>query len=336
MGMNIRWIHFILFLVLALGGYSGLWGAPFDPYANPKGLPSFIEPASKKNPTPATKEVPAICYKVNPDTGRIEKQSGCTVYFFNGYDAYTGGHHHYSSSGRTKGQSIPGPKSPAGTRADSISVLSFTGEMETVETYLGKAQVGRYEGTKGFPFKIHPSQVGQDEWIRACNGPPNQYTGARNCKTHEFSVKYSDLKNYRNKIIANSKMIDLGATGTHPHNHNGTQLLWTALTKIAQEYHNKFSCYKEYDPIAINDMALPYGGVFDINNDWRGPHYSHHRGKAVDIRCKTGLPNSVIYDKDIINEFLAICDKHKLKYARHELEGTKNEHCHCGINGDGE
>ena len=79
MGMNIRWMHFILFLVLVLGGYSGLLGESSDPYVMPEGLPSSIEPASKKNPTPATKEVPAICYRVNPDTGRIEKQSGCTV-----------------------------------------------------------------------------------------------------------------------------------------------------------------------------------------------------------------------------------------------------------------
>lgn len=364
MGMNIRWSHFILFLVLVLGGYSGLWGQsseepcgtdPEEPCARPEGLPASIAPSSKNRKTTTGKKS-AICYRVNPETGKIERQSGCTVYLYNGAIYPSGGHQDGLDSkgilrkhtrGRTAGQSIPGPKSPAGTRADSISVISSTEKMVLVSTPnitlggkpLSVAQVGTYQGTDGFPFEIKPSQVGQEEWVIACNGPPNPRTNAGNCKGHNFDVKYSDLKNYEDTIKANSKiMISWGQTGTHPSNHYGTSFLTERITKIAQEYHKKFSCYKEYDPIAINDMALPYGGVFDVYNDWRGPHYSHHRGKAVDIRCKPVGSNSVIHTKDhqIIDEFLEICDKHGLVYSEHELVGQPGEHCHCGINGDGE
>lgn len=58
MGINVRWIHFVLFLLLVLGRHSGLSGqsseepAKTAPYAETKSLLAFIEPASqKKKPT---------------------------------------------------------------------------------------------------------------------------------------------------------------------------------------------------------------------------------------------------------------------------------------------
>ncbi len=356
MRIDIRWIHLVLLLLLVLGGYSGLLGRPSDEpcgpdakedCARPEGLPSSIEPSSKKKKT-TTGIKSAICYTVNPDTGKIEKQSGCTVYLYHGAIYPSGGHQdgldrngvlRKHTQLRTEGQA----------RGDSISALSSTRTLNLVRTpnvSLGKtplsvAKVGTYQGTGGFPFEIKPSQVGQKEWVIACNGPPNRKTNAGNCKGHNFDVKYSDLKDYEGTITANSKiMFSWGQTGTHPKNHYGTSFLTERITKIAQKYHDEFSCYEtaplKYQPIAINDMALPHGGVFDIGNNWRPPHYSHHRGKAVDIRCKPGLSNSVIPDQQIIDRFLQICRDNGLRHAEHEYKGKANEHCHCGINEDGE
>jgi hypothetical protein len=39
----------------------------------------------------------------------------------------------------------------------------------------------------------------------------------------------------------------------------------------------------------INDVSLPYGGLFDVNGDWRDPHVSHRSGKDVDIENQNRL-----------------------------------------------
>ena len=354
MEINIRWIHFVLLLLLVLGGHSGLLGQPSEEssdkedYAEPEGLPESIEPSSQQRKT-ATKTKYAICYRINQKTGAAELQSGCKVFFYNGDNHLTGGHQDddnkkHEQENRTKGQRIPTSKEvkkDPTIRGDSLSSLSSTKKLDTEPTYLGVAQVGNYEGTDGFPFEINTSQVGQNEWVRACNGFPNPDTNEGNCKEHNFDVKYSDLKDYSLTIKANSKlMIPIGKTGTHPFNHYGTQPMGKAITAIATQYRAEFSCYKDgslkYEPIGINDIALPYGGVFDVENNWRGPHFSHHRGKAVDIRCHSTNRNSVIYDEDIIKRFLQICRENGLQYAEHERKGTKYEHCHCGVSGTGE
>lgn len=30
-------------------------------------------------------------------------------------------------------------------------------------------------------------------------------------------------------------------------------------------------------------MSLPWGGVFDMNSDWKEPYFGHDKGRAVDI-----------------------------------------------------
>ena len=35
--------------------------------------------------------------------------------------------------------------------------------------------------------------------------------------------------------------------------------------------------------LRYNDMCLVFGGVFDINANWRNPHLSHACGTAIDL-----------------------------------------------------
>ena len=49
-------------------------------------------------------------------------------------------------------------------------------------------------------------------------------------------------------------------------------------------------CYL-YDSITsprlcINDISLPFGGLFDINGNWRRPHGSHRMGVDIDIATR--------------------------------------------------
>jgi len=39
-----------------------------------------------------------------------------------------------------------------------------------------------------------------------------------------------------------------------------------------------------------NDISLQWGGLFDINADWRPPHYEHRRGRQVDFSNADNLP----------------------------------------------
>ena len=39
----------------------------------------------------------------------------------------------------------------------------------------------------------------------------------------------------------------------------------------------------------MNDMSLPFGGTFDIGQNWQPPHSEHSRGKAVDVRGNGAL-----------------------------------------------
>lgn len=50
--------------------------------------------------------------------------------------------------------------------------------------------------------------------------------------------------------------------------------------------------------LSLNDMSLPWGGVFDLNLNWKQPHNAHRIGQSVDINRKernllTGEDNSL-------------------------------------------
>lgn len=72
------------------------------------------------------------------------------------------------------------------------------------------------------------------------------------------------------------------------HNHYGTSDLIDAIYAIALNYVDRGG-----EIIWINDMSLPWGGLFDINGDWEPPHDSHRIGENVDLagRCVRKPPN---------------------------------------------
>ena len=78
--------------------------------------------------------------------------------------------------------------------------------------------------------------------------------------------------------------------------------------------------------IAINDMSLPYGGTFDINQNWQTPHVSHQAGKGVDVRGNGAL--YAIPDAQQA-EFRQLCMDNGATQAITEFSGTSNQHVHC-------
>ena len=62
------------------------------------------------------------------------------------------------------------------------------------------------------------------------------------------------------------------------HNHYGTPDLVGAIYGMASNYRNNGG-----EIISINDMSLPFGGLFDIDGNWSPPHQTHRDGRNVDM-----------------------------------------------------
>jgi hypothetical protein len=62
------------------------------------------------------------------------------------------------------------------------------------------------------------------------------------------------------------------------HTHWGKEELINAIYTIAWNY-----VLRGGEIIYVNDMSLPYGGLFDIQGNWRPPHKTHRTGRNADI-----------------------------------------------------
>ncbi len=167
-------------------------------------------------------------------------------------------------------------------------------------------------GCCGLQVQVYTTSVGQVEWIDTC---------ADVCSTTDFTVGYGDLYVYG----GGDAWVLIGQTPTHPDNHWSIVATNNGMQGVAVQYHNE---YPNYDVIGINDMALPVGGVFDLNSDWSPPHSNHGRGKAADNRGN-GAANSVPRIPDVQNRFMDICRGYGATIVLHESIGTNNEHFHC-------
>lgn len=106
---------------------------------------------------------------------------------------------------------------------------------------------------------------------------------------------------------------------------------------IAFAYQDSFP--NEY-VLRINDISLPYGGLFDINGTWKPPHNSHRTGEDVDVgtelpgiregvpvrtpRRGTPWPSTVLGRNRIFED---ICDDNGVTADIHD-PGTIEEHYH--------
>jgi len=64
----------------------------------------------------------------------------------------------------------------------------------------------------------------------------------------------------------------------HPEGNYGTPGAISSITGFSQEYFLATG-----NKLSVNDMSLPAGGLFDINDNWGTPHSTHRVGTSVDI-----------------------------------------------------
>jgi len=90
-----------------------------------------------------------------------------------------------------------------------------------------------------------------------------------------------------------------GVTSQHTDNHNGTATTLTLLQAMAFDYFGVTG-----QRLCVNDLSLPWGGLFDIGNNWAPPHGWHRVGKSVDFNthaeCFSATPPPV--DPNVLKE----------------------------------
>jgi hypothetical protein len=74
--------------------------------------------------------------------------------------------------------------------------------------------------------------------------------------------------------------------------------------------------------IAVNDMSLPFGGLFDIAGSWEPSHWEHNRGRSVDVATagQYGIP------PEQADEFAQMCKDKGGTLSQNE---PANNHVHC-------
>lgn len=97
----------------------------------------------------------------------------------------------------------------------------------------------------------------------------------------------------------------------HNENHYGTQGLIDVIRNIAKEY---MEAFPSDDVLDIYDMSLPYGGIIDINQDWKRPFYGHATGIDADI-SKWRVP------RKNRQKLLEIMCKHADIYSEQDVPG---------------
>ena len=287
----------------------------------------------------------------------------CPVYFYGNVKENTGGHQHKNPAkpGETMTKHVLHRRGLDKVDYHGPIVFPEPGQpgvrlSKADKNFRVKATYSPRLVKEGFAFKVEASIVGQREDLSACNGIA--LDDFSNCAFHILHVKYPGLSNFRSTLDKDhgedyDTMVPEGDTKTHPDNHYGTATFNRVLEATAQKYYNEFYCYEKaedgshlgYQAIAVNDMSLEYGGVFDFKNTWQPPHSSpgHAKGLATDIRYRnpkfSTKNNSIIYRKDIRERFEAIFEEIVEEithgkgetYIEHEFEGEETEHVHIEI-----
>lgn len=346
----LRLILSLLFLALLCGRPSSILGqGPQEASDISRPLPTTIPPSYKstilEDEISTTGEYFARCW-LRVSRFRRSFMNTCLVYFYSGVEPHTGGHKHDNSEkpGETMSKWVPLPR-------DNIDIVEYPSSFNQDPKLRMKAT---YSGWPGFAFKVEASIVGQEEGLTACNGFPGPLR--RNCSAHTLHVKHPNLSNFRATLDKDDgqdhdTMVATGSKAPHEKNHFGTSTFNRVLQDTAQKYHDEFYCYEKaadgshlgYQPIGVNDMSLPYGGVFDINQNWKTPHSSpgHHKGLAADIRYRNpkkfpdSSANSIIYRTDIRERFVEIfrglAADHGTPVVLHEFKKQAKEHLHIEI-----
>jgi hypothetical protein len=225
----------------------------------------------------------------------------------------SGGHVH--TSGRPKGKLVAG--AVTSTKAGTESISGKTNGDGVFELTFGAEEVS---GTHTLTAKCDSG----------CQAPA----------TATVDVKVNGLEqipggaSFYTLIDTDGTVI--GSTSGHKNNHYLTSDASTILLYMASSYHVEVKYWTKPSngkksvpplPLYLNDASLVWGGVFDINGDWKVDHIEHRRGSVIDIRANSkigAIPS---------NNYIKFVDlaKYYGAHAKIHSPGSDNQHFHVRL-----
>ncbi len=169
-----------------------------------------------------------------------------------------GGHYHYDVPPLPIFATKPS-LSPSTSSFHSAPSPVIMPEMQGNTTYY------YWQGYPAFATRI----VEHFEATGACQGSQSDYV--------DVMVKgLLDMPSGSNYVLDDSQDV----MGYHPDTHYGMQVLIDTLTSVADSYRAEFP---NAEPLHIEDMSLPWGGILDTGYNWEPPHAGHTIGADADI-----------------------------------------------------
>jgi hypothetical protein len=121
-----------------------------------------------------------------------------------------------------------------------------------------------------------------------------------------------------------------GCSQTPDNNHYTAQIVRDSLPLIANAWVDSLG----QTMLFINDMSLPYGGLFDISGQWRPSHAEHREGLDADIRTEIHGVRVGVKVRDASGKwkgnaaFESLARAYGVKKADGHFKGTMLEHYH--------
>lgn len=203
------------------------------------------------------------------------------------------------------------------------------------------ATQGNAAADGSFSFNQNATIVGQAESLTiTCQDIYN--TGATTTLNTDYAVGYNDVfYNDHPQIWVRIGGTDTGVNTGHGSTYYNRYMKLNPDRNSGPAYGlyyatlDYLAVHPEISQICTNDMALPFGGKFDLNQDWQQPHSQHDRGTAVDVaaigtqQCANAGGSGVN-----VSEFISYCvyNGASSTYSFPEPLGpqTTLPHAHCG------
>lgn len=185
----------------------------------------------------------------------------------------------------------PGPESDGGHEHDfATHPVLDTRPGSGLQVWVGGALVSstvdrtstfQTQNNKVLLFHSVPEVAGRIQ-IQATVTPPPRYSCVSTCTPgYAFGVKVPALT----ALAASDDIASVrGDADRHPEGQWGTPEALDALREIAKEYRDRTG-----QRLSVNDLSLPWGGLFDFKNVYLPPHKTHREGTDADIN-QLGVP----------------------------------------------
>ncbi len=183
---------------------------------------------------------------------------------------------------------------------------------------------GTSDGAGNLYFTLHTTRVGQAELFYV----EDVYAGLFGFS--DYAVGYGDIFwNDHPELWDRVGGTDTGADTGHgdtTYNH------WMEIGAAYGIYYTSVD-YLGTGPghprLCMNDMGLPFGGVFDITQNWGSPHAEHDRAKSVDVGDSSANQCNASNGIPLANKavFRQKCIDHG---AIGSLSYLEDGHVHCG------